>query len=148
MTKTLTEQWREGTLADGYYYIDYDTQQRIFEVEDGCATYQGLPAETYFLNDVCLIKVLAPVPSYDKVKEMSQKIERLEFDNEALEMAHNEGKEINAELVSKNEQLEKRLKIATKALKGVCVWANTGNGGEQAVKKVCDKALKEIEEVK
>ena len=64
MSKTLTEQWRDGTLPDGYYYIDYDTQQRIFEIEDGCATYQGLPAETYFLNDVCLIKVIAPVPSY------------------------------------------------------------------------------------
>ena len=41
--------------------------------------------------------------------------------------------------------LEKQLDIAVKALRGVRVWANTGNGGEQAVKKLCDKALKEIE---
>jgi hypothetical protein len=72
MSKELTEQWKNGELPDGYYYIDYDTQKRIFEIEDGCATYQGLPAETYFLNDVCLIKVLAPVPSYDKVKELKE----------------------------------------------------------------------------
>lgn len=52
---------------------------------------------------------------YDKVKEMSQKIERLEFDNEALEMAHNEGKEINAELVSKTDELENRLEVSEKA---------------------------------
>ena len=71
MTKTYTEQWREGTLPDGYYYIDYDTQQKIFEIEDGCATYQGLPAETYFLNDVCLIKVLGPVPSYTELTLMA-----------------------------------------------------------------------------
>ena len=46
------------------------------------------------------------------------------------------------------ERLQEQLAIATKALKGVCVWANTGNGGEQAVKKVCEKALKEMEGVK
>lgn len=46
------------------------------------------------------------------------------------------------------KKLEQQLAIATKALKGVKVWANTGNGGEQAVKKVCEQALKEIEEVK
>lgn len=48
----------------------------------------------------------------------------------------------------KIERLEKQLSIATKALKGVSLWANTGNGGEKAVKKVCEKALKEMEGVK
>lgn len=110
MTKTLTEQWREGTLPDGYYYIDYDTQQRIFEIEDGCATYQGLPAETYFLNDVCLIKVVAPVPSYEEYTE----------------------------LVSKTEQLEKRLAIATKALKEYMTFC----------RHPAEEALKEMEGVK
>lgn len=45
-------------------------------------------------------------------------------------------------------KLEKKLEIATKALKGVCVWANKGNGGEMAVKRLCEKALKEMEGVK
>ena len=35
------------------------------------------------------------------------------------------------------EKAEKQLEIAVKALRGVRVWANTGNGGEQAVKKLC-----------
>lgn len=78
MTKSLTEKWKDGELPDGYYYIDYDTQQKIFEVEDGCATYQGLPAETYFLNDVCLIKVISPVPSYDHFSQLVKKVERLQ----------------------------------------------------------------------
>lgn len=77
-------------------------------------------------------------PVYDKVKEMSQKIERLEFDNEALEMAHNEGKEINAELSSKNEKLEKKLKIATKALKKYMTFC----------RHPAEEALKEMEDVK
>ena len=49
--------------------------------------------------------------------------------------------------VEKCERLQKQLDIAVKALRGVRVWANTGNGGEQAVKKLCDEALKEIEDL-
>ena len=45
------------------------------------------------------------------------------------------------------ERLQGQLKIAVKALRGIRVWANVGNGGEQAVKKLCDKVLKEIEEL-
>lgn len=45
------------------------------------------------------------------------------------------------------ERTKKQLDIAVKALRGVCVWANTGNGGEQAVKKLCDETLKKIEEL-
>jgi len=47
----------------------------------------------------------------------------------------------------KLERVEKQLYIAVKALRGVRVWANTGNGGEQAVKNLCNKVLKEIEEL-
>lgn len=112
MTKTLTEQWRDGTLPLGTYYIV--NINGVEEIDKSVAVGE-------LWNNTDLKEVLAPVPSYDKVKEMSQKIERLEFDNEALEMAHNEGKEINAELVSKTEQLEKKLKIATKALKDIQV---------------------------
>ena len=73
-----------------------------------------------------------PVPSYDKVKEMSQKIERLEFDNEALEMVHNE-------LVQKTHILEKKLAIATKALEE---YERCENGS------YAHKALDLIKEVK
>jgi hypothetical protein len=49
--------------------------------------------------------------------------------------------------VEKCERLQKQLEIAVKALRGVRVWANTGNAGEQAVRKLCDKTLKQIEEL-
>lgn len=107
MTKTLTEQWREGTLESGHYYIRSGLSTSIEIRYLGNGFFEGN------------IEVLAPVPSYDKVKEMSQKIERLEFDNEALEMAHNEGKEINAELVSKTDKLEKKLEISMETLKKI-----------------------------
>ena len=50
-------------------------------------------------------------------------------------------------LLEEIERLQKQLDIAVKALRGVRVWANTGNGGEQAVKKLCNEALKEIKEL-
>jgi hypothetical protein len=62
----------------------------------------------------------------------------------------NDGKRSSDVLLSTIEELErtkKQLEIAVKALRGVRVWANTGNGGEQAVKKLCDETLKEIEEL-
>ena len=149
MSKTLTEQWRDGTLPCGAYYVNRLGETRIYFVryEDNKNTHE-------------IYEVLAPVPSYDKVKEMCQKIERLEFDNEALEMAHNEGKEINAELVSKNEQLEKQLEIATKALKEYADssnWYETDDFGISAIDQfACDDygyniaktALEEMEGVK
>ena len=78
------------------------------------------------------------MPSYDEYKELTQKVGRLELDNEALELAHNEGKEINAELVSKTEQLEKKLSIATKALKKYMTFC----------RHPAEEALKEMEGVK
>lgn len=124
--KSLTEQWREGTLPDGYYYIDYDTQQRIFEIEDCCATYQGLPAETYFLNDVCLIKVIAPVPSYEEYRELVSNSD---------------------ELSRKTLQLEKRLEISTKALKKIIRDYEINGIGYLCVTRA-KEALKEMEGVK
>jgi len=137
MTKTLTEQWREGTLPDGYYYIDYDTQQRIFEIEDGCATYQGLPAETYFLNDVCLIKVLAPVPSYEEYNLLKKKAERADYLDEKL-------KYFTPEESYFVQRAEKKLAIATKALKEYANCKPT----EWMSCVTADEALKEMEGVK
>ena len=57
MTKTLTEQWREGKLLDGYYYLKYDS----------CAPFIK---DLYGMRELkkCIdsekIKVLATVPSY------------------------------------------------------------------------------------
>jgi hypothetical protein len=71
-------------------------------------------------------------------------MERLKSKKQVLETAYDFD---TARLEEKCERLQKQLDIAVKALRGVRVWANTGNGGEQAVKKLCDKTLKEIEEL-
>ena len=144
MTKSLTEQWKDGTLDYGWYYI------KIYWGAGYDIVFDNYNATTKMFSDFgsSVKEVLAPVPSYDEVKEMSQKIERLELDNEALEMAHNEGKEINAELVSKTEKLEKQLAIATKALnccyRSMYYWARM-TLRDCKIFCVIDKALKDIE---
>ena len=105
MSKELTEKWSEGTLPDGWYYLKVKSELANYPVIAECViNYSSLKPypDFYEYDDSNIKEVLAPVPSYDEVKEMSQKIERLEFDNEALEMAHNE-------LVQKMHILEKRL---------------------------------------
>jgi hypothetical protein len=102
--KTLTEQWREGTLESGHYYI-----------RSGLSTF----IETRYLGNGFFegnIEVLAAVPDYNEYKQ----------------------------LVSKTDQLEKQLAIATKALKEIhdCTdWAD--NAFIYAT-----EALKEMEGVK
>lgn len=77
MTKTLTEQWREGTLESGHYYIRSGLSTSVEIRYLGNGFFEGN------------IEVLTPVPSHDEYKQ----------------------------LVSKTEQLEKKLAIAIKALK-------------------------------
>ena len=70
MTKTLTEQWQEGKLKEGYYYTLLDTDSKMIEInycwDDGC------------FQDYCdnmVDEVLAPVPSYDEYQKLQKRIE-------------------------------------------------------------------------
>ena len=129
MSKSLTEKWKNGKLEENWYYIhlksqyfgDIDCITINYCDEDGC--FEEYPDED-------IVEVITAVPSYYEYKELIRKNERLEYDNEALDNIRDE--------------IQEQLKIAKKALKGVSVWANTGNGGEMAVKKLIEKALKEI----
>ena len=68
MSKTLTEQWRNGTLHDGYYYVKFP--------EEGVEI-----VNTYMLKQLCLVRdadkseVLDPVPTYDEYKRLQKRIE-------------------------------------------------------------------------
>lgn len=111
MTKTLTEQWREGTLPAGYYYIIANTKARnkiIFYLPENTNT-DGAVIKGEVVNGEdggWVLEVLGSVPDYMDCKGLI-------YDSIALDEAR---KRID-ELVSKTEQLEKKLEIATKALK-------------------------------
>lgn len=85
----------------------------------------------------------------DTLTEKEKQIERLQERNEKLEkMAFHYTPEEWNTMMRMVARLKEQLAIATKALEGVCVWANTGNGGEYAVKKVCEQALKKMRGVR
>ena len=62
MMKTLTEQWREGTLDNGFYYVRSGWSAFI-EIR-----YLG---EGFFEGN---IEVLAPVPRYDEIKRLKEQL--------------------------------------------------------------------------
>lgn len=99
MSKELTEQWRNGTLEDGFYYVKENDEVFISH----CSRH-------YLLSVLKDCEVLASVPSYEEwVKngtwytekshnELLKKIEKLEQLLESETLAKNEGVEIVAEL--------------------------------------------------
>ncbi len=92
MTKTLTEQWREGRLPIGNYYI------RVKEQGEEKTIVYNITAPAFFYDQNVLLEIVEPVPSYDKHKQLVSKTEQL---------------------VQKMHILEDRLEIATKALEDI-----------------------------
>lgn len=148
MSKTLTEQWREGTLPEGLYYVDGKGNYDIALIRNRyCPVLTSQYCEdTVFEPEFVPVE---PVPDYMDCK-------RLRYDSIEL----NKAKIKIYELVSKTEQLEKRLEIATKALKEtkekLLHVELSGLDGDNRQKMydlmfedgVIDKALKEMEGVK
>jgi len=95
MTKTLTEQWREGTLPEGHYYFQYGK----------CAPFIK---DSYTADELkrCIdaenIKALAGVPTYAEFMDLMSNLKYIDK---------------YRELISKTDKLEKQLAIARKALK-------------------------------
>ena len=63
MTKTLTEQWREGTLESGWYYTKHDDGKIYIWLcfKDDCS----------YIENPEVKKILAPVPSYTELTLMA-----------------------------------------------------------------------------
>ena len=76
MTKTLTEKWREGTLGDGWYYLDYDTQEMKVEIKDGRMYMDGIIVNRHMYgDDIDLMSIKGSVPSYEENKKLQKKLE-------------------------------------------------------------------------
>ena len=65
MSKTLTEQWREGTIEYGLYYV------RVVGRNDITIAHK-------IEEDLNVKEVLAPVPDYNQFVELIEKTEMLE----------------------------------------------------------------------
>ena len=110
MTKTLTEQWKDGELKDGLYYFktQFDNVWVGFPVRKNML----MAIDNGLYDDSDKIEVLAPVPNYDewhKVKDLGLYPDYADHIEKWEDCA----------------RLTKKLKIATKALNGIRdVWAN------------------------
>ena len=128
MTKTLTEQWRNGTLPENWYYIHLESKWGNIDYitinycdEDG--VFEEYPDED-------IKEVLAPVPSYDEYNELATKCSQLEEDVKIL---------------------KKKLEIATKALEYYTLedaYVSCCGNPVNSNPMVARKALKEMEGVK
>lgn len=87
MTKTLTEQCKDGELKDGYYYVvsKWSCKIEINDYYEGC--WQDLKEEY-------IKEVLEPVPSYDEYKRLQEQVKSANNAMKAmLPFAHNYPKE-------------------------------------------------------
>lgn len=113
MTKTLTEQWRDGTLRGCFYW----------KLPNGniCTAYTDTMRDIKNVRDSDEVEVLQETPSYVEYNQ----------------------------LVSKTEQLEKRLEIATKALERIDDLSSDNDGiNDGGIIWCVSNALKEMEGVK
>lgn len=102
MSKELTEQWRNGTLEDGFYYVKENNEVFI----SPCSKH-------YLLSVMNDCEVLSKVPTYDQFVELTEKAEEQEWRIEELEQQ-------NAFECGCNQEYITRLKEAEEALKDFC----------------------------
>lgn len=113
MTKTLTEQWKDGELTGGLYYIKLK-DGRIFtdrtRYEVGEKMYRWEMVDYHYVAEV-----LEAVPSFNGYKELLRlpaKYIMLEADNKALHTTNNK-------ICKENKRLTRQLEIAIQGLKEI-----------------------------
>lgn len=114
MTKTLTEQWCDGTLENGFYYVRSGWSKFVETRYLGKGFFEGN------------IEVIAPVPTYEEWQ---------------AELASND------ELLTVQKRLERRLEIATKALKEMVGEPPTTFSDCETYMWAALQALKEMEKI-
>ena len=136
MTKTLTEQWRDGKLPDGCYYIVHRTNKFPGNDEIEIVGTEYLKTLSEF-NGTDRAEVLAPVPSYEEYQDIIQQNVNQESAIETY--------------IEEIKRLQEQLEISIKALKDcyndMKYWAVLTHRN-QRILNVIKKALKEMEGVK
>ena len=100
MTKSLTEQWKDGKLDYGWYYIEVYWGAGYDIVFDN---YNKTTGEFADFGKKQIANVLAPVPSYNEYKRLQERNEKLE------KMAFHYTPEEWNTMLRKIERLEKQL---------------------------------------
>lgn len=93
MTKTLTEKFVNNELDDRLYYFTQKMSQDNVEIGHSFEFNMVRADDGEYLDWFLIHEVVAPVPSFDEYKELTQKVGRLELDSEAQEQVIQELKE-------------------------------------------------------
>lgn len=128
MTKTLTEQWREGTLPEGYYYtkvINILDKERImidYYIQE-LHHFEIMPSEY-------VKEVIVEAPTYQDF------VQQRDFVKD------------HQKVLIENMNLKRKLEIATKALKEIAFEIGDLESDYGYHYELAKKALKEMEGVK
>lgn len=77
MTKTLTEQWKNGELEEGYYYVKVNDIENIV-LDEYCRWYSAKEKpKKEFTYGASIEEVLRPVPTLHEYDELLKKIDKL-----------------------------------------------------------------------
>lgn len=139
MTKTLTEQWKNGELPEGYYYIRSANNKECIDINDNWKFKSSLDCGTRLFHKE-VKEVLAPVPSYDEWQE-SQKKRALWFEEKG---------KIRNRLENKIKLLEEGLNYALETMGQIAKLSNNTVDSVQCAHAICviNERLKEMEGVK
>ena len=77
MTKTLTEQWREGTLEKGFYYIKtrwFGCDNKWHYNKEQDIDYLDSDGEWCGVANDSVVEIIGPVPSYDEYKRLQEQL--------------------------------------------------------------------------
>lgn len=80
MTKSLTEQWKDGELECGYYYI----KARSWEYDDKWHIKKKIEIDYYdedewsSYEDCDIYCVVAPVPTYNEYNKLKERLKEAE----------------------------------------------------------------------
>ena len=123
MTKTLTEQWREGKLPAGCYYVlsTEDDTPVACDIDTVC--------------DFMIRDVLAPVPSYEELQSYEKCADMLIDLNKKWEKT-----------IKERKRLEKKLEIALEILGIIAMHSKDTVDAVQAACAISQ--IKEMEGVK
>ena len=75
MTKSLTEQWKDGELENGMFYLVVKDEEGVYVTVD---THSRMFNVWGIVRDKDIKEVLAPVPDFNHFSQLVKKVEKLE----------------------------------------------------------------------
>ena len=103
MTKSLTEQWKDGELDGGFYYVNRTDSKFDYHYILG-------KTEPDYMEVLRIKEVLAPVPSYEEVKRFQEQLKKIKQENANHNFKAKKRRIHINNLINENKQLREQLK--------------------------------------